>query len=44
MLRNKDKNEEEKRLMDEIRQLDSLIKKEEREQLNLKRILQFEDM
>lgn len=38
-MRTKDKNEEEKKIMEELRSLEFIIKKEEREQMNLKKIL-----
>ena len=42
-MRNQDKNEEEKKLMEELKALEQKIRREEKEQLNLKRILQFND-
>ena len=42
-MRNKDKNEEEKKIMEELRSLEFVIKKEEREQMNLKKILQLDE-
>lgn len=44
MLRNKEKNEEEKNLIEEIRKLDVVIKKEEREQISLKKALKLEEV
>lgn len=44
LLRNKDKNDEEKNIIEEIRKLDIVIKKEEREQINLKKALKLEEV
>jgi hypothetical protein len=44
LLRNKDKNDEEKNIIEDIRKLDIVIKKEEREQINLKKALKLEEV
>ena len=42
-MRNKEKNDEEKRLLEQIKNLDQQIKKEERKQSQLKKILEPDD-
>ena len=42
-MRTKDKNKEEKGLLDELKKLDNIIKKEEREQSNLRRALNLDN-
>lgn len=44
LLRSKDKNDEEKMIVEEIRKLDVMIKKEEREQISLKKALKFDEV
>lgn len=39
MMRNKEHNEEEKKIMEELRIIQNLIKKEEKDQNNIKRVL-----
>jgi hypothetical protein len=38
-MRSKDKFDDEKKIVDELKKLESIIKKEEKEQLNLQKIL-----
>jgi hypothetical protein len=42
MMRPKDKNEEEKRIIEELRKLDNVIKREEKEQKNLETIMKID--
>jgi hypothetical protein len=43
LMRSKEKNDEEKKIMEELRSLENTIKREEREQLNLKKILKLDE-
>ena len=43
LLRAKDKNEEEKALLDELKKVDAIIRKEEREQHNLRKALNLDE-